>query len=220
MGTMERPIRVGCKFFVALIETVDGNKESVRIGGVEHHWDGELAGFLEQRGELVAVVSEEIAAGVVQLKTEIFPQFHTAGSPFDEALQTLDGAGEETGLVQIVPIHPGDGAKAAFGSIPEFPDHTECRFAHLHGDVEDALDSAGIHDRKNCLGILRVKVIMIVNGRYQGRLELVSWRNKHGLWFKRAERQLDFGLGGDHGDKLVLRCEIVTHVRSLPWSSA
>src|SRR5580700_7264345 len=98
MGTMERPIRVGGKFFVALIETVDGNKESVRIGSVEHHWDGELAGFLEQWGKLLVIDSEESAVGVFQLKTEIFPQFNTAGSPLDEALQTLDGAGEEARL--------------------------------------------------------------------------------------------------------------------------
>src|SRR5580704_8617221 len=133
MGTMERPIRVGGEFFVTLIETVDGKKESVRIGGVEHHWDGELAGFLEQWGEPLVIDTEEFAAGVFQLKTEIFPQLNTAGSPLDEALQTLDGAGEEAGLVEIVPIHPGDGAKAAFGSITKFPDHTEGRFPHLHG---------------------------------------------------------------------------------------
>jgi hypothetical protein len=95
---VERPVGVRAQLLVAFVEAVDGLEEGVRVGGVEHDEDAQLARALEEGGQPLVVHAQQGAFRAAQAEPQILPNLQATRPLLDHAFEPPDAAREEAGL--------------------------------------------------------------------------------------------------------------------------
>ena len=102
------------------------------------------------------------------------------------------------------PVHPSDRRKPGRVCCSVALDLLDSFVANLHGDVDDVLDTATIHDRQHLCWILGIEVIVVVDHREARGLDMVLSSGQHRARLKVADRKSDLRPGLNHCDELVL----------------
>src|SRR5579859_3311905 len=195
---------MGRQLFVALIAPVDRQEKRVGVRDMKHHGDPQLRRFIEDGSKPFVVDSQQVPGPIADAQSKIFPEFDALGSMIHEPFETIERRLDKVVLFHAGPVHPTDRGEAFRVGLMEFVNDPDGLIACLHGDVDDALNVAGVHDAQDVEWVERIQVIVIVNHREACALHVMLDSHQSGLRLKLAERKGHFSFRRDHGHEVVV----------------
>src|SRR5258708_22776555 len=141
---------------------------------------------------------------VAHAKAKVLPKLDSLGAVFHQPFQSIESLFDEVIVFHAGPIHPTDRGKALSIGGVKLVDHLDRCIASLHGDVDDALDAAGIHDAQHIDWVKGVEVVVVVNHREPCALHVMFGCNQGGLRLKFADGKGYLGLRRNHGHEVVI----------------
>src|ERR1035437_1470165 len=207
--TVKTPIRMGSQFFKSLVESVDRSEECIRIGRMKHNRDAQFCGFVKDRSEPLVIDTEQRATCIPHRETQILPELDAAGSVFYQCLESIQRYLRKVTALNVIPIHPSDGGKSIRRDAMKLLNGVDRSLPRLHGDVDDLLHTALVHHTQHILRGLGIEMVVVVNNRKSGPLDLMRGNRQRRAWSVVTQAEIDFLLGIHHGNELIFAARVL-----------